>query len=57
MDRELEGYEIALNEAMGHWYITHRQWKGDVLHRSILPEHYANEDDANEAVVAMQNGK
>lgn len=57
MDREPEGYEVTQSDAMGHWFITHRQWKGDVLHRNILPEEYASEDEANEAVAAMQNGE
>jgi hypothetical protein len=39
---------------MGHWYITHTQWKGDVLHRNILSEEYGSEEEANAAVAAMQ---
>lgn len=54
MDREPEGYEVSRNEAMGHWYITHRQWQGTVYQTSILPEHYDSEGEANEAVAAMQ---
>ena len=57
MTHEPEGYEVSLSEAMGDWYIVHRQMKGNVLHRSILVKHYESEAEANEAVAAMQAGE
>ena len=49
-----EGYEAYRNEALGHWYIVHRQWKGNVFHRNILPDNYESEAAAEEAATAMR---
>ena len=54
MTREPEGFEVGFNEAMGDWYVMHRQWKGDVLHRNILAERYESEEEASNAAAAMQ---
>ena len=56
MTDETEGYEVDFSEAMGNWYIVHRQMKGNVLHRNILAERYESEKEAREAVAARQAG-
>jgi hypothetical protein len=53
MTHETEGYEVAFNETMGHWYIVHRQMQGGVLHRNILSDHYESKDAAQEAADEM----
>lgn len=57
MTDEAAGYEVDFSEAMGDWYIVHRQMKGNVLHRNILAERYESEQEASEAVAAMQAGE
>lgn len=56
MTSETVGYEVCLNETMKHWFIVHRQMKGDVLHRTILTETYESETSAKEAVEALKGG-
>lgn len=53
---EQEGFEVVQNEELGHWYIVHRQMKGCVLHRNILPDQYETEEAAEEFVKVMRGG-
>jgi hypothetical protein len=55
MPEESEGYEVSFAEIMGDWIITHKEWKGSVLHRTILADRYGTEEAANKAIETMEN--
>lgn len=55
MTNDQPDYEIAFHESQGDWLIIHRQLKGSVVHRTILAERYASEEDASDAAEKLRN--